>query len=184
MATLRSTAALLLAFCASAAAAQSPRGLNFTGALSLDIPTGDLANAAKTGVGVLIRTERRSGSWAVRGGFTFDRFGGKGTIDNIQFFTTGGELVHYSGSRWYQYAGCAIYSSRTVQRQDVPPGTPPPANGNVNVNVRGFDFGYQAGVGVNYTIADTQTFVEFGFINVLTVGPSNTWFPVRFGIRL
>ena len=48
----------------------------------------------------------------------------------------------------------------------------------------GFDFGFQAGVGVNFTIGDTHTFMEFGFVNVLTTGPTTSWVPVRLGVRL
>ncbi|HVT37509.1 MAG TPA: hypothetical protein VHE78_00560 [Gemmatimonadaceae bacterium] len=178
--------ALVLAVGAGPAGAQFfSRGGNFTGAISVDVPSGDLASAARSGLGVLVRAEtNQSGPWSLRTGLSFDRFSGKGSIDNLQFFTLlGGELVHRSGTRWYQYAGFGFYQSRTIVRpQPTVGGTAaPPATDRLNDF---FDFGFQAGVGINYTLADTKTFVEFGFVNVLTIGPTSVWFPVRFGIRL
>jgi hypothetical protein len=159
-----------------------PRGLNFTGALSFDLPVGDLDKDAKPGFGILIRGERQSGAWALRTGLAFDRFGGKGSIDNLQFISfLGGELVHHSGSAWYQFGGIGFYLSRAPSRQDAQvvgaPSTNRPGSGF-------WDFGFQGGVGVNYTIADTKAFMEFGFVNVLTTGPTTSWVPIRFGIRL
>jgi hypothetical protein len=176
---------ILLAVAAVPARAQFTRGLNFTGAVSVDVPLGDLDKDAKTGFGVLIRGERQSGSWALRTGLSFDRFGGKGSIDNLQFFTfLGGELVHHSGTTWYQFGGIGFYQSRAPVRQDMQLGGAPSANASGRAGGGFWDFGFQAGVGVNYTLADTKTFIEFGFVNVLTTGPTSVWVPVRFGIRL
>ena len=175
----------LIVLVAAPAHGQFGGGLNLSAAASFDMPLGDLDKDAKPGFGILIRSEgRRSGAWGLRTGIAFDRFGGKGEIDNLQMLTfLGGELVHHSEPGWYQFAGIGFYQSRTAVRPEaLQQGlTAESITGRVN---GGFDFGFQAGVGINYTIGDTHTFLEFGFVNVLTTGRTTSWVPIRLGIRL
>ena len=181
LATLLLSAVALLAARPHVGAAQREGGLNFTGALSINLPTGSLTSDVGSGIGIMIRNaSRRSGDWGLRTGLSFDRFSGKGRIDNLQFFTFfGGELVRYVGDHAYLFAGVGAYNTRVAEKTTAVSGTD-----TTSRKSSGFDFGFQGGVGANFSIMGLGMFVESGIIHVITVGPSTSWVPVRIGLRL
>ena len=175
---------MLLALPARPAGAQGQGGqLGFTGAISVDLPLQALGLDAGSGIGVMVRnSSRRAGPWNLRSGLSFDRFGGKGSIDNLQFFTFfGGELVLNNGRHVYEFVGVGAYNTRVAQKTDNGTSPASPANSRRS---SAFDFGFQGGVGVNYSLFGAGLFVEAAVVHVLTTGPATSWAPVRFGLRL
>jgi hypothetical protein len=174
--------AFVLCVSSPAAAQGNFGGLNFTGAISFDIPTGSLRQDVSSGIGLMIRTStRRAGSWALRSGLAFERFSGKGSLDNMQLFNFfGGELLHYTGDYFYQYAGVGIYSTRVNQKDQATTGLP---TLTATRRASTLDIGFHGGLGVNIPVNGAMVFIESGIVQVLSTQPTS-WVPVRVGLKL
>jgi hypothetical protein len=164
-------ATLASAFLASAAGAQAQTPINFSVVGGLSLPIGDLGNSTEMGLNLGFRGEgrRAPSGWSMRGDVSYDRYSGRGTINNYSYVAFAGNLVHRAaGSRGYQYGGLGIYSSR-VARANVADAT------DTNLGV-------QLGLGADLT-RDGRVFGELGLTSAFTSGRSSVWFPVRVGMR-
>ena len=177
-------AAALVGTSSSVALAQfgggSLRGMSVGFAASA--PVGDFEQQAQTGLGLVIHSggSDDGGAWGVRSNFTFDRFSGKGSLDNVQFIGGGLDFVHRSEQRWYQFGGILLSSANYTYKAGVAggPGT------DVGRGRNGSNFGLTGGIGVNFGGDEgTRTFVEFGATTMFTGSTNSNWFPIRFGLR-
>ena len=171
---------------AATAQAQWMRGTQFSGAVGLNLPLGELDKQARAGIDVAIRTlfTDPAQPWGVRNSLTFDRFGGKTVsgIDNYQFLgLLQFELVHSTNKKLYQYVGVGLYQFKATFHSTS--GPPPTIGRGDDSSISEGDVGFQGGVGLNFGTT-TKTFLELGVVNVLTSGKSSSWFPLRFGIRI
>ena len=177
------TAALTAAFLtatSSVASAQfgggSLRGTSV--GLSANAPIGDFDTKVQTGFGHALYTGlgEPGEAWSGRGTFGFDRFGGKGTLENVQFISYGFNIVHHSGTGFYQFGGLGLHTTTYNYKSQ----TDAVAAGTRN----GSNFGLTGGIGVNFGAPEgTQTFVEFAATTLFTGNKNSSWFPVRIGIR-
>ncbi len=172
--------AALCALVAQAALAQrrgAGQGRQLSIAVGAGFGVGDLERQASSpGIGVALRTTTPLGAsnWALRTDVAFDRFSGKGDVDNFQFFTFSSNLVHRTSAKLYQFGGLGMYTAKSVVK---------PANLRTETA-----FGLQGGVGLELGKGNetgvVHPFVEFGLTNVFTTGRTSVWFPVRAGLRL
>lgn len=147
-------------------------------ALSANAPFGDFDTKVQTGFGLALYTGlgEPGEAWSGRGTFGFDRFGGKGTLDNVQFISYGFNIVHHSGTSFYQFGGLGLHTTTYNYKSQ----TDQVAAGTRN----GSNFGLTGGIGVNFGSPDgTQTFVEFAATTLFTGNKNSAWFPVRIGLR-
>jgi hypothetical protein len=173
-------AATLVAASTSTASAQFGGGsLRGTGvSLAYDAPAGDLDRIAGTGFGFALNTglSDTGDSWSGRGKFAFDRFAGKGSLDNLQFISFGLDFVHKSTPALYQFAGFSISNANYSYESTTAAGLAGTRNGS--------NFGLTGGVGINFgEESHTRTFVEFAVMTVFTGKTNSSWFPMRFGVR-
>ena len=173
-------ATALIAASASTALAQfgggSLRGVSV--GLSASTPVGSFDTDAQTGIGLAIHSggPEVAGTWGLRSNFTFDRFAGKGALDNVQFIGGGFDFMHLSQHRWYQYAGVVLSSANYTYKAGAAAGTTRGRNGS--------NFGLTGGIGVNFgNEQGTQLFVEFAATTMFTGSTNSNWFPARFGLR-
>ena len=163
--------AAAIAILAPAASAQQQTPVNFSAVGGLSLPLGDLANSSELGLNLGFRGEgrRMNSGWSLRGDVSYDRYSGRGAIDNLSYLALAGNLVHrMAGSRAYQFGGLGLYSSR-VARTNL--------SDNTDMNL-----GVQMGLGADLT-RDNRVFGEFGLTSAFTSGRSSVWFPVRVGLR-
>ena len=147
-------------------------------AIGVDTPIGDFDQLATTGFGLSIHTGLGEGgeAWSGRGSFGFDRFGGKGTLDNVQFISYGFDIVHRSRPSWYQFGGITL-NQTTYNYQSSSQAVQGAAR-------NGSNFGFDGGIGVDFgSDGGTRTFVEFAATTLFTGTKNSSWFPVRFGLR-
>jgi hypothetical protein len=165
-------AGALLATIALAAKGGAQTTVHLSGAAGMSPPVGDLGDASNVGFNLNFRVEGRiNPQWGWRGDMSWDRFGGRGPVDNWTYAGLGGNMVHYQAGSLYEYGGLGIYDQHQQMQRPF---------GNVDAT----NLGLQAGVGYNFARAGrTNPFVEVGLINVATSGSNSIWFPVRFGIR-
>jgi hypothetical protein len=180
----------LIVLCAtlttSPAQAQFGRS-SFSGAVGLNLPVGELDKQGQPGVDIAIRSgfTDPAAPWGVRGGLTFDRFGGKRSsdVDNYQYFGFFQfDVIHNSNKKTYQYAGVGLYQFKATFQptfSNLPPTIGSGGGGSISES----DVGFQGGVGLNFGTT-TRTFLEIGFVDVMTSGRASAWFPIRFGIRI
>ena len=158
-----------LSLAPSAARAQTPVRFSVVGGLSL--PIGDLGNGTDLGLNLGVRGEGRplSPGWAFRGDVSYDRYSGRGAVDEYTYLAFGANLVHHEPSlRFYEFGGLGVYSSRVAF--------------NTAVNRSDTDLGVQMGAGFSLT-HDNRVFTELGLTSAFTSGRSSVWFPVRVGFR-
>ena len=154
---------------AAAARAQGPVRFSVVGGMSL--PLGDLANNSTIGLNLGLRGEGRSmpSGWSMRGDVSYDRYDGRGSVNEYSYLAVAGNLVHRGQTeRLYEFGGLGVYNSRvaftnTLDRSDT-------------------NLGVQMGLGYEMT-ADRRVFSEFGLTSAFTSGRSSLWFPLRIGIR-
>ena len=174
---------ILLAIQAPAAAAQfgggSLRGTSV--AVSMNSTSGEFSKLVQTGMGLSIHTGgggETGESWSGRSSVGFDRFGGKGTLDNVQFIGGGFDIVHH-GTGWYQFAGITVSSTNYSYKTTLTPGVPDTTTHSRN----GSNFGVTGGVGLNLgSSVGTHFFVEVAATTLFTSPKMSTWFPGRFGV--
>jgi hypothetical protein len=151
--------------------AQTP--IQFSGAVGLSLPVGNLGDAANVGFNLAVRGEARLGSspsdWGLRGDLSLDQLGGKAPLGSVSFWGAAANVVHRShDSRVYEFGGLGLYDFRVS------------GGGLTNSEM---DLGLQAGVGVDINPGPHAMFLEFGLTNVFSSGSNSLWFPLRFGIR-
>ena len=149
--------------------AQTPVRFSVVGGLSL--PIGDLGNGTDLGVNLGVRGEGRplAPGWAFRGDVSYDRYAGRGPVDEYTYLAFGANLVHHEpGLRVYEFGGLGVYSSRVAF--------------NSALNTSDTDLGVQMGAGFSLT-RDNRVFTELGLTSAFTSGRSSVWFPVRVGFR-
>jgi hypothetical protein len=164
-------AALTVVTAPRAGHAQTP--IQFSGAVGLGLPVGNLGDAANVGFNLAVRGEGQLGSspsdWGLRGDLSLDQLGGKGGLGSVSFWGAAANMVHRShDSRLYEFGGLGLYDFRV-------------SGGGLTKSE--MDLGLQVGVGYNLSQGPHATFLEFGLINVFATGSSELWFPLRFGIR-
>ena len=174
---------LLLGVTSSAALAQfgggSMRGMAI--GLAASTPVGDFEQQAQTGMGLVIHSggSDDGAAWGLRSNFTFDRFSGKGTLDNVQFIGGGFDFVHRSEQRWYQFGGILLSNANYTYNAGTTATAGDPARAR-----NGSNFGLTGGIGVNFgSEGGTRTFVEFAATTMFTGAANSNWFPIRFGLR-
>ncbi len=151
--------------------AQTP--VQFSGAVGLALPVGNLGDAANVGFNLSLRGEGKLGSasseWGLRGDLSLDQLGGKAGLTSVAFYSVAANMVHRShDSRVYEFGGLGLYDFRL-------------AGGGATASET--DLGLQVGVGYNLSEGPHSTFLEFGLANVFSSGNNSLWFPLRFGIR-
>jgi hypothetical protein len=162
-------AALTVVAAPRAGHAQTP--VQFSGAVGLVLPVGNLGDAVNVGFSLALRGEGKFGSsdWGFRGDLSYDQFGGKAPINSFSYPSAAGNVLHRShDSRFYEFGGLGLYDWRVS------------APGGSNSEL---DLGLQLGVGYDITPGPHAMFLEFGLTNAFTSGSSSLWFPLRFGIR-
>jgi len=176
-------AAALVGTSSSTALAQfgggSMRGMAIGFAASA--PLGDFEQQVQTGMGLVIHSggSGDAGAWGLRSNFTFDRFSGKGSLDNVQFIGGGFDFVHRSEQRWYQFGGILLSSANYTYKAGAIGTAGDPARAR-----NGSNFGLTGGIGVNFgSEGGTRTFVEFAATTMFTGATNSNWFPIRFGLR-
>jgi len=172
--------AALLTVTATAASAQFGGGsLHGTSVgLAADAATGDFANLVQSGFGLTIHTGlgEPGETWSGRGSFGFDRFTGKGKLNNVQFISYGFDIVHHSGSYLYQFVGIGLNSTTYNYETTTDAGIAGTRNGQ--------NFGLIGGLGINLgSPAGTQAFVEFAATTLFTGNKNSSWYPIRLGVR-
>jgi hypothetical protein len=163
--------AVAVALCGSARAARAQTPVRFTVVGGLSLPIGDLGNGTDLGLNLGVRGEGRplSPGWAFRGDVSYDRYAGRGAVDEYSYLAFGANLVHYEQSRRvYEFGGLGVYNSRVafssaLDRSDT-------------------NLGVQMGAGFALT-RDNRLFTEMGLTSAFTSGRSSIWFPVRVGFR-
>lgn len=172
-------AALALTITA-AAPARAQFGPNLHGttvALNVDLPIGKFDQQVKTGFGVALRTGLgdTEDTWSGRGSFGFDYFKGSDiAYDNVQFITTGFDIVHRSSDAFYQFGGLALHNTRYTFAG---------SGSTFSRTASQQNFGLTGGVGVNFGTGNVKGFVEFAATTVFTPGANSAWFPVKVGLR-
>lgn len=149
--------------------AQTP--VHFSVAGGLGLPLSDLGDGADLGLNLALRIEGRphAPNWGVRGDVSYDRFDGRGGVNEYSYLGFGANLVHRARSgRMYQFGGLGLYNSRveftnSLSRTDT-------------------NLGVQMGLGFDLT-ADRGVFTEFGLTSAFTSGRNSLWVPVRVGLR-
>lgn len=171
------SATIVAALLVGAPSQSCAQGLGIGLAGGVNLPVGDLGNNTDLGIGVSLRRESGSGSvgWGVRTDFGFDRFAGKGTVDNYQYIAFATNLVHHSNRELYQFGGLGLYQAKTVLKS---------AGVGLGNSYTETAFGLQGGVGLALPAISDKAFLEVGVVTVLTSGRSSSWFPVRFGFRI
>lgn len=157
------------AFIVTPAHAQTPVRFSLVGGLSL--PIGDLGNGTDLGLNLGVRGEGRplSPGWAFRGDVSYDRYSGRGVVDEYTYLAFGANLVHHETShRMYEFGGLGVYNSRIAFSSTV---------GRSDTNL-----GVQMGAGFELT-RDQRLFTEIGLTSAFTSGRSSLWFPIRIGFR-
>ena len=156
----------------SAAPARGQVPIHFSGAAGVSAPVGDLGDASNVGFNLNVRGEAgMERTWGWRGDISWDRFGGRGTVDNWTYLGFAGNVLHRQAGPLYQYAGLGIYNEREGFHRPF-------------VDVDQTNVGVQAGVGYNFSRSNrSNTFIEIGVVNVFTSGVNSVWFPLRFGVR-
>ena len=166
------TACVLAAAMVAPRAARAQTPIRFSGAVNLGLPIGDLGNAADLGYGLAFRGEGKLSSpeWDLRGDITWDRFPGRGVVDNYSYLSLAGNFVHrMPGENLYEFVGPGLYEN-TVS-----------VTGGGSASDT--NLGLQMGIGLDLAKGPHTPFVEFGLTSVFTSGANTLWFPVRFGIR-
>lgn len=167
----------LASVAASAASAQfGPSLAGVTVGISSDLPLGKLDELAKPGIGIALR---RGGpdngeTWSGRSSFSYDRFPGNLTYDNIQFVAFGFDIVHKSAGAFYEFGGLGLSNARFT----IKSGT------TSAVNHQEQDFGLDGGVGLNIgSEGGIHGFIELSASTVFTSGENSSWFPIRLGVK-
>ncbi|GDX86462.1 hypothetical protein LBMAG44_03750 [Gemmatimonadota bacterium] len=172
--------AALVASTSTAASAQFGGGDSMRGmgiALAASTPNGTFGDQVKMGMGLVYQNGgiTNSATWAPRSSFSFDRFPGKGTLDNLQLIGGGFDFLHRSTSSFYQFGGIILSSATYTYTGGASSGT-----GGRN----GSNFGLNGGIGVNFgSESGTRTFIEFAATTLFTGAENSNWFPIRFGLR-
>jgi hypothetical protein len=115
-------------------------------------------------------------AWSFRSGFSFDRFAGADSVDNVQMITFGGDIVHQS-SRWYQFAGFGLYSTTQTYKS-----TGAPTSESLRTR-KEQNFGVSAGAGATLGSGEVKPFVAFAANLVWGATGNYTWYPVRAGLK-
>lgn len=171
-------ASLVTAATSTASAQFGPNLNGLSVALSAGLPLGKFDEQFKTGFGVAIRSGGGDTNepWSGRTSFSFERFPGNVTYDNVQFVTFGFDIVHHqSESGFYEFGGIGLYNTRFTVRSGTTP---------LGSNRSEQDFGFDGGVGLNIGSDEgLRGFVEFSATTVFTTGSQSSWFPIRLGVR-
>jgi hypothetical protein len=144
-------------------------------AVGAAVPVSDYSTAAGTGIDLdfQARTEPMIGPLALRIDIGYDRFSGKGGVDNTTLSSQTVSVLGDFGSMFYWMAGPGYYQS-TAKTQ---------ISGH-NVSDQRQYLGAQAALGVNIPVFRWEGFLEAGGVKLFTPGPGKTYVPLRFGIRL
>ena len=144
-------------------------------AVGAAVPVSDYSTAAGTGIDLdlQVRTEPMIGPLALRIDIGYDRFSGKGGVDNTTLSAQTVSVLGDFGSMFYWMAGPGYYQS-TAKTQ---------ISGH-NVSDQRQYLGAQAALGVNIPVFRWEGFLEVGGVKLFTPGPGKTYVPLRFGIRL
>jgi hypothetical protein len=173
------TAALLTATTSVASAQFGGGSLHGTSVgISANSPTGDFAKTVQNGFGITIHTGAGDPgeTWSGRGSFGFDRFGGKGALDNVQFIAYGFDIVHHSTSGFYQFGGVGLNSTTYNYKTTTDAGAAGTRNGQ--------NFGLTGGIGMNLGSSEgVHAFIEVAATTLFTSPKNSAWFPIRFGIQ-
>ena len=139
--------------CAVGAAWLAPRSspaqtpVRFSGAAAVALPVGNLGDAADVGTSLALRGEAKLPwqNWSVRGDVTWDRFSGRGVVDNYSYFGAAANMLHRSTGRLYEFGGAGVYGTRTAF--------------NDQLNRDGSDLGVQTGLGIDLAPGPHAPFV-------------------------
>jgi hypothetical protein len=144
-------------------------------AVGAAVPVSDYSTTAGTGIDLdfQARTEPMIGPLALRIDIGYDRFPGKGGVDNTTLSSQTVSVLGDFGSMFYWMAGPGYYQS-TAKTQ---------ISGH-NVSDQRQYLGAQAALGVNIPVFRWEGFLEVGGVKLFTPGPGKTYVPLRFGIRL
>lgn len=171
---------LLLAITSTRAVAQfgigSLHGTSF--GVSYNSAIGEFDAKVKSGFGLAIHTAlgETSDTWTGRGSFGFDQFNGVGALNNIQFISYGFDLLHKSGSYFYQFAGLGLYSTSYNYKTTTDAGNAGTRNGT--------NFGVNGGMGVKMGSPDgVHAFLEVAATTLFTGSYRSSWVPVRLGLQ-
>lgn len=173
-------AAALLSVTATSASAQFGGGsLHGTSiGLSANSPTGDFANLVQSGFGITLHTGlgEPGEAWSGRGSFGFDRFSGKGALENVQFIAYGFDIVHHSTPGFYQFGGLGLNATTYNYKTTIDAGVAGTRNGQ--------NFGLTGGIGLNLGSSEgIHAFIEVAATTLFTSPRNSAWFPLRFGIQ-
>jgi len=146
----------------------------------LVLPVGDLEKTASTGFEVAIRTGAggSTAGWSYRGNFAFTRFSGRDSVRAWQFINYGGDIVHHSSAKYYQFGGFAINQVKRTMREGTS------QFGGARSEFESFDFGLSGGVGITVGSGRSPLFAEFGATKVFGDVNDFSWFSVKLGVRL
>jgi len=174
-------AAALIAANSNSALAQFGGGGSLHGTsvgVSFNSPNSEYAKTVNAGLGLTLHTGlgQPGETWSGRGSIEFDRFTGKGALDNVQFIAYGFDIVHHSTDAFYQFAGVGLNSTSYNYKSTTDAGIAGTRNGQ--------NFGFTGGVGLNLGSSEgVHSFLEVAATTVFTGNKNSTWFPARFGIQ-